>query len=370
MNRRAGFLLVIAGVLVACWYVARFEGDPKPVDPLLVAPLHEAPAWQSQPTLLQNIDEPAAIYVVFGLPGDDGLFEAVRLDANSGARSTARIRFGPNTSYLPFDSAEVVGIPAIELHGLTHRRPTFHLFTFPGPGGPGFHFVDSATGVLHVVAGTGSGRRTLLTLTLINSSSLPEIRSLLWSDRSRRFAAFLWREADIWKLYLFSLIPAQTPSLIPARTPFEFLGKFSNMNYSQDHQYGEDVYLWRGQDALHGYMDYSLGGALGDYTTARLENVRFDAAAKTLSFQARNPLYDEKGNVIRNLFLFDGLIGPNAIEGALKCRSVLTDEHCSNDRKVSWKKTPVDNPETYRMASRQDWETHVSEQLKEHGAKW
>jgi hypothetical protein len=211
MNRRKGLLLVMAGVVVSCWYVARFEGDPKPVDPLLVAPLHNAaPAGRSQPALLQNINEPTAIYVVSGVPGPDGLFEALRLDVNSGARSPARIRFGPNTAYMPFDSAELTRIPAIEFRGLTHRRPTLHLFVFPGPGGPGFHFVDSATGVVHIVAGTGTSRRTLLTLTLINSNKMPEIRSLLWSNRSRRLAAFLWREADSWTLYLFSLIPVQT----------------------------------------------------------------------------------------------------------------------------------------------------------------
>lgn len=201
----------MAGVVVSCWYVARFEGDPKPVAPLLVAPLHEAaPVGRSQPALVQNIDEPNAIYIVSGLPGPDGLFEALRLDVNSGARSPARIRYGPNTTYMPFDSAYNSGIPAIEFHGLTHRRPTLHLLVFPGPGGPGFHFVDSATGVVHIVAGTGNSKRTLLTLALINSSKVPEIRSLLWSDRSRRLAAFLWREADSWTLYLFSLIPTQT----------------------------------------------------------------------------------------------------------------------------------------------------------------
>lgn len=122
MNRRKGLLLVMAGVLVSCWYLARFEGDPKPVDPLLVAPLYDAaPAWRSQPMLVQNIDEPAAIYIVSGVPGPDGLFEALRLDVNSGARSPARIRFGPNTSYMPFDSAQLTGIPAIEFRGLTHR---------------------------------------------------------------------------------------------------------------------------------------------------------------------------------------------------------------------------------------------------------
>ena len=110
MNRRTGLLLVVmAGVVVSCWYLAHFEGDPKPVDPLLVVPLHEAaPAGLSQPALVQNINEPTAIYVVSGGTGPDGLFEALRVDVNSGARSSARIRFGPNTTYLPFDSADAI----------------------------------------------------------------------------------------------------------------------------------------------------------------------------------------------------------------------------------------------------------------------
>lgn len=201
----------MAGIVVLCWYLVRFDGDPKPVDPLLVAPLHEAPAWQSQPTLLQNVDEPTAIYIVPAVvPGADGLFKALRLDVNSGVRSSARIRFGPNTTFLPFDSAEVVGIPAIEFHGLTLQRPTFHFIVFPGPGGPGFHLVNSATGVMHVVVRTGNTTRSLLTRTVINSSRMPEMRSLLSVDRSRRLAVFLWREADTWTLYLFSLVLEQT----------------------------------------------------------------------------------------------------------------------------------------------------------------
>ena len=210
MNRRKGLLLVLVGLVVSCWYLARFEGDPKPVAPLLVAPLPEAPAWASQPTLLQNTHEPAAIYIVSGLPGSDGLFDALRLNTKSGARSAARIRFGPNTAYIPFDSAEVTGIPAIEFHGVTHRRPTFHLLTIPGPGGPGFHLVDSATGVMHVVVRTGNTSRSLLTRTVINSNRMSETGSLLWVDRSRQMAAFLWQEADIWTLYLFSLVSSQT----------------------------------------------------------------------------------------------------------------------------------------------------------------
>ncbi len=172
----------------------------------------------------------------------------------------------------------------------------------------------------------------------------------------------------LWLFWVLAVIP--TLSFGGVSPPFEFLGKFSNMTYSQEHQSGEQVYLWRELHELYGYMEYSLGGALGDYTMARLENVRFDAVTKRLSFQARNPLYDEKGNVIRNLFVFDGLIKPNVIAGAFKCRNATTNEYCPQDRKVSWKKVTLENPGMYRMGNRQDWETHVNEQLREHGARW
>lgn len=172
----------------------------------------------------------------------------------------------------------------------------------------------------------------------------------------------------LWLFWVLVFVPTLSAGVVSP--PFAFLGKFSNMTYSQEHQCGEHVYLWREQDELYGYMEYSLGGALGDFTTARLENVRFDAATQKLSFQAKNPLYDEKGNVLRNLFVFEGFIGPNGIEGTLTCRNSLTDDPCLTDQKVAWTKDTLENPEIYRMESRQDWETYIYKQLRAHGARW
>jgi hypothetical protein len=191
-----------AGVVLIYLYSVRFEGDLHAVDPVLVALL---PAWIAQPSLLRNVNEPEAIYAVPGIRAADGSFEALRLDVKNGARSAALIRFGPGSDYRFFDSAAIVTNPSIELHGLSLRRPVFHLFVFPGPGGPGFDFVDSATGVFHVVAKTPASSRTLLTRTVINSRSLEEMKSMLWADRSRDLAAFLSRESNGWRLYLFSM---------------------------------------------------------------------------------------------------------------------------------------------------------------------
>lgn len=208
MSTRAAFALTLGAILVAAWYGVRFEGQPRPVDPLRVWSLPEVPVWHGRPTPFRKTDDPAAIYVVSGLPASDGRFDALRLDLESGARSSARIAFGPATDYQPFDQAEHAGTAGIELHGLLLRRPTPSLFRIPGPGGPALELVDSATGVLHMVAGTGAGKRTLLSLTVVNSSRMEEVRSQLWSDRSKGVAAFSWPEADSWRLYVFALSPA------------------------------------------------------------------------------------------------------------------------------------------------------------------
>lgn len=215
MIKRAALALTLGAMLLAAWYGVRFEGQPRPLDPLRVWSLR-APSWLSQPTLLRKTDDLAAIYVVGGGPTSDGRFDALRLDLESGVRSSARIAFGPSTSYQPFDQAEHAGTAGFELQGLLLRRPTPYLFRFPGPGGPGLELVDSATGVLRVVAGAGASRRTLLSLTVVNSSRLAEVTSFLWSDRSKRIAVFLWPEANSWHLYVFALSPAQNRVRAPA----------------------------------------------------------------------------------------------------------------------------------------------------------
>ena len=209
MSKRAAFVLTLGAILLAAWYGVRFEGQPRPVDPLQVWALPEVPVWEGQPALFRTTNDPAAIYVLRGVPGSDGRFDALRLDLNSGARSSARIALGPGTDFRPFDLAEHAGTAGIELHGLLLRRPTPSLFRVPGPGGPALELVDSATGVLRLVAGTGAGKRTLLSLTVVNSSRMEEVRSQLWSDRSKSIAAFSWPEADSWRLYVFALKPAQ-----------------------------------------------------------------------------------------------------------------------------------------------------------------
>ena len=52
-----------------------------------------------------------------------------------------------------------------------------------------------------------------------------------------------------WLIWVIAIVP--TLSFVAASPPFEFLGKFSNMTYSQEHQDGEVVYLWREKTELY-----------------------------------------------------------------------------------------------------------------------
>ena len=197
-------LAAVASIAVVGCYVAHFDGEPRPLGGLVVA-LPDTAGTVTQPTLLQRRGEPTAVYVVTAVREDPGgLVDATRIDVGNGARSPVQIAIGPDSGYLPFLSAEVTGNPVVELRGVSIPRPTLHLFRFPGGGGPGVHLVDSSTGVVQVATARPS-RRVLVTKTVLNSSTVGEMRSRLWSDPAGRVVAFLWRRPSGWSVCLFSL---------------------------------------------------------------------------------------------------------------------------------------------------------------------
>jgi hypothetical protein len=210
--RRARVLTVCFALAIVGWYVVRFDGEPRPVDPLLVVQFGDGAQWLATPLLMEKAGEPEAVYVVPGSMPADGGFDAVRVSVPGGTRRPTRITIGPESEFAPFESAELLDTITVDLSGVTLSRPTFHLFTFPGNGGgPGLHVVESATGVARLVARTPAGARPLLARTVINSNTVHEMKSLASTNRAGSLAAFLWRAKDGWSLYVFSLDPGRKP---------------------------------------------------------------------------------------------------------------------------------------------------------------
>jgi hypothetical protein len=197
-------MLALGTAALVAFYTVRFDGAPAPIDARLVAHFPEGIQWLAAPSLAQQDGRPTVIYVVPpAAPDTTGRFAAIRIDLDNGARTADRIPLTPASGYVPFEPAEVTGAARVELKGVSFPRPTFHLFRIPGDGGgPGFHSVESATGIARVVA-TRSNDRPLATRVVFNSASLPEMRSQLSSDRAGRMTAFVTRQQDGWTVFLW-----------------------------------------------------------------------------------------------------------------------------------------------------------------------
>lgn len=192
-------VVVVAVLIIVGWYTARIDGRLRPVEPVRVIELRDTASSYVRPTLARAVDDEASVYAVLA-PRPDGLFQAIRVDIQSGQQSPAAIPLGPRSRFIPF----VDGNVRVDVRGLSIRRPTFHLFTFPDGRGPGFHFVDSDTGLVVLSTREKSRQRTLITRWVFNSSTVGELASLASMDPSGRFVAVVAKTPAGWKLFLFN----------------------------------------------------------------------------------------------------------------------------------------------------------------------
>jgi hypothetical protein len=88
--------------------------------------------------------------------------------------------------------------------------------------------------------------------------------------------------------------------------PVVVVGGFSNVRYTAEHAYGQEVELWRQGKRLLGLFMYTEGPQ-ADFHTGLLENVSFDSATGRLSFDA-----------YASQFHFEGKLETNAVRRLLK----------------------------------------------------
>ena len=201
-DKRRMSVLIAVGLAVVVCYVVQFDGSLHPVGRALAVSIESSTLVT--PTAVINDQDQDAVYVVLGGPRTDGRFDTSRVDARTGQQSRVGIALGPQSGFSPLVEGEV----RLAVTGLSIRRPVFHLLRFPGGGGPGFHLVDSDTGLAKLSIGTGATERTLITRWVFNSSAGAELRSLAATDAKGKYIAVISRTPPGWTLYLFDRVIA------------------------------------------------------------------------------------------------------------------------------------------------------------------
>lgn len=150
------------------------------------------------------------------------------------------------------------------------------------------------------------------------------------------------------------------------------LGTFSNFRFTEEHQYGASVQLWREGEAVFGLFSYSQG-LIGDTPAGLLEKVSFDSKTGHISFTARLTMGLHGCKVHSNvpsqdIFHFDGVLSKTSLSGTLKHADNLHKEQAPTEENIVLKKS--DDWVVTQYTSREQWETGIKDILRFRGPKW
>ncbi len=131
-------------------------------------------------------------------------------------------------------------------------------------------------------------------------------------------------------------------------------GGFSNIRYTEEHAYGQELKLWRHGRRLVGLFLFTEGPQ-ADFHTGLLEHVRFNSATGELSFDA-----------YASQFHFDGRLEKAAVKGMLKQMHPVDGRQVAEGQVVL--KRNANLTESMRdYSSEVDWNRYPSEVLKRLG---
>jgi hypothetical protein len=171
-----------------------------------------------------------------------------------------------------------------------------------------------------------------------------------------------------------SSMTVMTVSQVPPSQKVAFFGRFSNMKFTQEHQYGSEVALWKTGNVLIGHFLHSEGLA-GDTPTGLIENVNYDPKSGAIGFQAKLSMGDHfcnehKGVPSRDIFLFKGILNGKIMSGVIKQLDALHDNELVRTEKVQLKNTGIDGAFDPEPSTYAEWEKESRQILEFRGPKW
>lgn len=160
-------------------------------------------------------------------------------------------------------------------------------------------------------------------------------------------------------------------SLAPT-APIAPIGAYSSMRDTEEHQYGETLFLWRSGDCVFGLFQ-SAQGLQGDTPIGELQDVAHDPDTEELRFSARLTVGVLAGPASstepsRDLFTFVGTLAPGHVTGALTHGTQLDVQPPA--RHVVLTASTTDTETLSRSSTYGAWRGQWEPILKLRGPKW
>jgi hypothetical protein len=194
--------LIAVGLLATITSIARHDGTLTPVNPDISITIPGSRNWIGGPVIVARSADPEGVYVVVPEMPVGEEFAAIRVSSMTGLPTPVKIQLGPSSgtrNCLPSDDVRA------RVHGVRFQRPGIYLWRFPGGGGPGFEYTDSATGRIDIVFDRSGRTRPLLTRRAYNSDRIVEMLAMVFLDPDAHWIAVPIRGRLEWTLSIFRL---------------------------------------------------------------------------------------------------------------------------------------------------------------------
>jgi hypothetical protein len=164
-----------------------------------------------------------------------------------------------------------------------------------------------------------------------------------------------------------------TCSSLASTAPVTKIGAFSSMRYTEEHQYGEAVLLWRSGNCTFGLFQ-SAQGLQGDTPIGELHDVAHNPTTGELKFSAKLTLGVTVGPTSRaeqpsrDLFTFVGALSPALVTGVLTHATLL--DARSPARNIDMAFSTTEGEVMSKAATYGAWRAQWEPILKRRGPRW
>jgi hypothetical protein len=196
--------------------------------------------------------------------------------------------------------------------------------------------------------------------------TLCEPRELRLEDE--RWRGEPWASIKADAKTVFCLDGTRVPLVSPTIQPF---GAWDDFRFTEEHQYGHGLELWRQGKELVGFL-LVADGLQGDTPLGSLEDVAYDARTGRLSFGARlttgRHSCRRHGEVpSRDLYRFEGVLRSGRIEGELTNTDAL---HPGREPSAGRVVLRMQREALQSFGSAAEWQQHAQLLLALRGPRW